>query len=60
MIFKLKSRETPFVRPRVTPDPDQAALLEQKMNALSYSPTNGFHRDSRQRRQPSLLARLAR
>lgn len=60
MIFKLKSSESSFVRPRVTPDPDQAALLERKMNALSYSPTNGFHRDLRQVRHPRLLARLAR
>lgn len=60
MIFKLKSSESSFVRPRVTPDPDQAALLERKMNALSYSPANGFHRDLRQVRHPRLLARLAR
>jgi hypothetical protein len=59
MIFKLKSNETSFVRPRVTPDPDQAASLERKMSALSYYPVNGFHRDARQCRQPR-PARLAR
>jgi len=51
MIFKLKSSKASFVRPRVTPDPDQAALLQRKMAALSYCPTNGFHRDLRQDRQ---------
>jgi hypothetical protein len=60
MIFKLKSSASPCVRPRVTPDPDQAALLERKMNELSYYPVNGFHRDSRQVRQPRSIPRLAR
>jgi hypothetical protein len=60
MIFKLKSSESSCVRPRVTPDPDQAALLERKMNALSYYPVNGFHRDLRQERQPRSFLRLAR
>lgn len=60
MMFKLKSSESTLMRPRVTPDPDQAASLERKMNALSYCPTNGFHRDSRQLRQPRLLTRIAR
>lgn len=59
MIFKLKSTGSSFVRPRVTPDPDQAALLQQKMNALSYHPLNGFHRDVRQDRQLR-SARMAR
>lgn len=60
MIFKLKLSESSFVRTRVTPDPDQAALLERKMSALSYSPSNGFHRDLRQCRQPRAMSRLAR
>lgn len=51
MLFKLKSSEASFVRPRVTPDPDRAAQLQRKMAALSYCPTNGFHRDLRQGRQ---------
>ncbi len=57
MIFKLKSNELSFTRPRVTPDPEQAALLERKMNALNYYPENGFHRDLRQHRQPRPSAR---
>jgi hypothetical protein len=60
MMFKLKSSESSFMRPRVTPDPDQAALLERKMNELSYYPVNGFHRDLRQVRHPRLISRLAR
>jgi hypothetical protein len=60
MLFKLKSNASSFDRPRITPDPDQAALLEQKMNALSYHPTNSFHRDLRQRRQLRSVPRLAR
>lgn len=51
MIFKLKSSTVSFARPRVTPDPDQAAQLQRKMDALNYCPANGFHRDLRQDRQ---------
>ena len=60
MMFKLKSNESSVARPRVTPDPDQAASLERKMSALSYSPSNGFHRDLRQCRQPRAMSRMAR
>jgi hypothetical protein len=59
MLFKLKSAESSFVRPRVTPDPDQAAQLQRKIQALSYHPSNGFHRDMRQDRQ-RFAARAAR
>lgn len=54
MIFKPKSA-TEFARPRITPDPNQAALLQQKMAALSYYPANGFHKDVRQTRQLKLV-----
>jgi hypothetical protein len=60
MMFKLKSTGASFVRPRVTPDPDQAAVLQQKINALSYHPANGFHRDLRQGRQLRCVTRMAR
>jgi hypothetical protein len=60
MIFKLKSSESAFARPRVTPDPEQAAALERKMNALSYYPSNGFHRDVRQCRQVRSGSRYSR
>jgi hypothetical protein len=48
MLFKLKQSESSFVRPRVTPDPDQAAQLQRKFEALAYNPSNGFHRDMKQ------------
>lgn len=38
------------VRPRVTPDPAQAAELERRMREVSYTPDNGFHRDRVQQR----------
>lgn len=60
MMFKLKTAELPFVRPRVTPDPDQAAALQRKMEALSYTPVNGFHRDLRQCRRTRTLPRFGR
>jgi len=60
MMFKLKSTASEFVRPRVTPDPDQAAQLQRKIQALSYNPANGFHRDTRQDRQCRFATRGAR
>jgi hypothetical protein len=60
MLFKLKSTESTIERPRVTPDPDQAAQLQRKIQALSYHPANGFHRDRRQNRQLRLVPRIAR
>lgn len=50
MIFKLKRPSNAFVRPRVTPDPEQAAALERRMSSLDYHPENGFHRDRMQNR----------
>jgi hypothetical protein len=39
-----------IVRPRVTPDDDQAVALQRKFDALNYQPVNGFHKDRRQTR----------
>lgn len=50
MIFKLKRSNDVLVRPRVTPDPGQAAELERRINSLTYYPENGFHRDRTQNR----------
>ncbi len=50
MIFKLKRSCDTLVRPRVTPDPSQAAELERRFNSLAYYPENGFHRDRMQDR----------
>lgn len=51
MIFRLKTTSAAVMRPRVTPDPNQAAALQQRIRALQYYPENGFHRDQRQQRQ---------
>jgi hypothetical protein len=48
-----------MLRPRVTPDPDQAAELQRRMSALDYYPENGFHRDQRQDRLARHAVRLA-
>jgi hypothetical protein len=50
MLFAIKPSSTALARPRVTPDPSQAAALEQKMKSLNYHPENGFHRDRSQDR----------
>jgi hypothetical protein len=50
MIFKLRRSQSSVLRPRVTPDPDQAAELQRRMSELAYHPENGFHRDRRQDR----------
>lgn len=59
MIFKLRQSRASVLRPRVTPDPDQAAELQRKMSELAYHPENGFHRDQRQDRLARHGLRLA-
>jgi hypothetical protein len=59
MLFKFKQAAAPVLRPRITPDPDQVAALQQRMEALRYQPENGFHRDRLQSRQAPRL-RFAR
>ena len=51
MLSRLRDLPSTIVRPRVTPDPQRAAELEQRFNELAYSPENGFHRDQRQHRR---------
>jgi hypothetical protein len=50
MIRRVKTPPAALLRPRVTPDPQHAAELERRMNALEYYPENGFHRDRSQER----------
>lgn len=38
------------IRPRVTPDDEQARNLERRIQEMSYRPKNGFHRDRVQNR----------
>lgn len=54
MIFRLKPMSSTVMRLRVTPDPAQEAALRQRMQAVQYSPENGFHRDQRQQRHERL------
>jgi hypothetical protein len=53
MILKLNQLAWSVVRPRVTPDPKQAAELERRRKSLTYTPSNGFHRDVRPMQQGS-------
>jgi hypothetical protein len=56
MIFKSREIGSLPVRPRVTPDPQRAAELQRRMDALQYRPETGFHRDRLQGKgsRPSL------
>lgn len=62
MIFnKLASRQpSPPLRPRITPDPSQAAELLRRMAELAYHPENGFHKDMTQRRYVRPTLRLVK
>jgi len=48
MLFRLRQAEAMPVRPRVTPDPERAAELQRRFEALQYQPEVGFHRDRHQ------------
>jgi hypothetical protein len=58
MIFTLKKPASTLVRPRVTPDPTHAAELQRRIEALNYSPSNGFHRDRQQDKAGRAQVRL--
>lgn len=55
--FRLLALLAPRVR--VTPDPEQARLLEEKQRQLAYRPAEGFHRDIEQGKLPMFLRRQA-
>lgn len=44
------------ISPRVTPDPERAAELQRRIDALQYRPETGFHRDRLQSRLGSVEA----
>jgi hypothetical protein len=44
-------REPGILRPRITPDPERAAELQRRIDALQYRPETGFHRDRVQQRR---------
>ncbi len=51
MKFQFSGTSAQVLRPKVTPDMTQATLLQQKLQALSYRPMNGFHKDQREARK---------
>ena len=51
MKFQFSGNQTQVLRPKVTPDMAQATLLQEKLQALSYRPMNGFHKDQREARK---------
>jgi hypothetical protein len=57
MLFRTKGDAMP-VRPRVTPDPQRAAELQRRIEALQYRPETGFHRDRLQARAGRVELRL--
>ncbi|MFC4310041.1 hypothetical protein ACFPN2_13200 [Steroidobacter flavus] len=48
------------VRPRVTPDPERAAELQRRIEALQYRPETGFHRDRLQGKAERPALRLVK
>lgn len=59
MLFRTKVDALP-VRPRVTPDPDRAAELQRRIEALQYRPEIGFHRDRLQTKAGRPVLRLVK
>jgi hypothetical protein len=60
MIFRLKQAESMPMRPRVTPDPERAAELQRRIEALQYRPEIGFHRDRLQRKGARPVLRIVK
>jgi hypothetical protein len=59
MLFKTKGEAVP-VRPRVTPDPERAAELQRRIEAVQYRPETGFHRDRLQARGGRAVLRIVK
>jgi hypothetical protein len=59
MLFKTKVEAVPM-RPRVTPDPERAAELQRRIEALQYRPETGFHRDRLQVKAGGPVLRLVK
>lgn len=60
MIFRPKQTDSLPVRPRVTPDPERAAELQRRMDALQYKPETSFHRDRLQGKAARVALRLVK
>lgn len=59
MLFRTKGDAVP-VRPRVTPDPERAAELQRRIEALQYRPEIGFHRDRLQAKAGRAVLRVVK
>ena len=55
-MFRISKSDSLTMRPRVTPDPERAAELQRRFEALQYRPEVSFHRDRLQGKaaRPSL------
>lgn len=60
MIFRVKQTDSLPMRPRVTPDPERAAELQRRIEALRYKPETGFHRDRLQDKAGRPVLRLVK
>jgi hypothetical protein len=60
MIFRSNQADSLPVRPRVTPDPERAAELQRRIEALQYRPETGFHRDRLQGKAGRPVLRLVK
>lgn len=59
-MFKMTKIDSLPVRLRVTPDPERAAELQRRMEALQYRPETGFHRDRLQGKTERPILRLVK
>lgn len=60
MIFRPRQSDAMPMRPRVTPDPERAAELQRRIDALQYRPETGFHRDRLQFKAERPVLRLVK
>lgn len=60
MLFRSRQSEALPMRPRVTPDPERAAELQRRIEALQYRPEIGFHRDRLQGKADRPALRLVK
>jgi hypothetical protein len=59
-MFRMTKIDSLPVRPRVTPDPERAAELQRRIEALQYRPETGFHRDRLQGKTERPVLRLVK
>ncbi len=60
VMFRMTKIDSLPVRPRVTPDPERAAELQRRIDALQYRPETGFHRDRLQEKTEKPVLRLVK